>query len=136
MKGAKARSESFGGVTKLVSITDADTKKTWVIDDAARTWSEIDLAKTTTVSPKSATPPKITKKGSDTVAGRACDVYDVEDAFSHVEVCAASGLSALTFGSPSRDDEDRSHAHRKEEDPGRGLRNPRWLYEDRFADLG
>ncbi len=45
MKGDKVRTESKGvaGLGSFVSITDASAKKTWTVDNAAHTYSEIDL---------------------------------------------------------------------------------------------
>jgi hypothetical protein len=98
MKGSKMRMET-SGLGAVVSITDADAKKTWVIDNTSRTYSELDLTKlgslsTTTTKPKS----KVTKKGSDKVAGYSCDIYEVDDASMQTEVCVASGFSMMVLG--------------------------------------
>jgi hypothetical protein len=105
MKGDKVRTESKGvaGLGSFVSITDASAKKTWTVDNTARTYSEIDLSalKAPSSTPKTP-PPKIVKTGrSDKVAGYACDVYEYEDTTSaaiRTEVCTASGLSMLALG--------------------------------------
>ena len=100
MKGTKLRTETKG-VLGMVSITDMEAKKTWTIDDKARTYTEIDLSKLSSSSSPSAV--KSTAKArnlgkSDKVAGYACDLWEVDDATMRTEVCMASGLSMMALG--------------------------------------
>jgi hypothetical protein len=100
MKGTKLRTETKG-VVAMVSITDMDAKKSWTIDHAARTYTEIDLSKLS--SSPSSTPVKSTatakKLGkSDTVAGYSCELWEVDDTGMRTELCMASGLSMMALG--------------------------------------
>jgi len=99
MKGTKLRSETKG-VLGVVSITDMEAKKSWTIDNAAHTYTEIDLAKLTATSTATA---KSTAKArnlgkSDTVAGYSCDLWEVADTSMRTEMCMASGLSMMALG--------------------------------------
>src|SRR5512143_2121120 len=93
IKGAKMRTEtsSLGG---FASITDMDAKKTWTIDPTSRTYSEVDLAalKAASATPKS-TVKAVKTRRTDTVAGHACDVYEMVDPSAPlpvpVEMCMA-----------------------------------------------
>jgi len=94
IKGAKVRSETSG--LAVVSIVDADAKKAWSLDPAARTYSEMNLAP----PPKSHASSTLVKTArSDVVAGRSCDVYEIHDGHAVVaDVCAASGLGMMAMG--------------------------------------
>lgn len=98
-KGTKVRTTTKG-VAGIVMIADTEAKKAWMVDDAAHTYSEMDLAKLTKAStskPKSTSKARKTGR-SDKVAGYACDVWEVDDRTSHGEVCMTSGLSMLSLG--------------------------------------
>lgn len=100
MKGTKMRTETKG-VLATVSITDAEAKKTWTIDNTARTYTEIELAKLSSSPATKTAKPTSTARSlgkSDKVAGYSCDLWEVTDATMRVEVCLASGLSMLALG--------------------------------------
>ncbi len=99
LKGAKMRTQApgFGYAT----ITDADAKKSWTLDSSARTYTEIALPRTAPSAPKSKVKAVKTAR-SDTIAGRACDVYEIVDPStptpSPIEMCMASGLGMIALG--------------------------------------
>ena len=100
MKGMKMRTETKG-LGSFVSITDAEAKKSWTIDNTAHTYTEIDLAKLS--STPSVPGVKSTAKArnlgrSDKVAGYSCDLWEVADTTMTTELCLASGLSMLALG--------------------------------------
>jgi hypothetical protein len=98
MKGSKMRMETTG-VGAFASITDTEAKKTWMIDNTAHTYSELDLTKLGALSATSTKPKsKVTKKGSDKVVGYSCDIYEIEDGAMRTEVCVASGFSMMALG--------------------------------------
>ena len=98
VKGKKIRTETKG-VIGVVNITDTDAKKSWLIDDAARTYYEIDLEKAIATSKATAATSKARSLGkSDKVAGYSCDLWEVADTTMRAEVCVASGLSMIALG--------------------------------------
>jgi hypothetical protein len=99
MKGTKMRTESKG-IATYVNITDTDAKKSWVIDNAAHTYMEIDLAKITSPSPSVPKSTAVAKNlgKSDKVAGYSCELWEVVDRTSRMELCIASGLSMMALG--------------------------------------
>ncbi|HEY2369612.1 MAG TPA: DUF4412 domain-containing protein [Polyangiaceae bacterium] len=99
MRGTKVRTETKGLATS-VSITDMGAKKSWMIDNTARTYTEIDLAK---LGSSSSSAVKSTAKArslgkADKVAGYSCDLWEVVDATMRAEMCMASGLSMMALG--------------------------------------
>ncbi len=98
MKGPKSRAEAGLAGFTMVSITDADAKKTWTLEPMTHSYTETDLGAL------AAAKPKVTarKTGrSDKVAGRDCDVYEIDDpsgATGHTEFCMASGLTMMALG--------------------------------------
>jgi hypothetical protein len=99
MKGTKIRTETKG-IVAMVSITDMEAKKSWTIDNTARTYTEIDLGKLSSASSATVkSTAKARKLGkSDTVAGYSCDLWEVTDATMDTQLCMASGLSMLALG--------------------------------------
>jgi hypothetical protein len=100
IKGKKIRSETKG-IASMVSIADMDVKKSWLIDNGAHTYMEMDLAKSSssTSSPTSKSTAKALKLGtSGTVAGYACELWEVTDVGTRTELCIASGLSMMALG--------------------------------------
>jgi hypothetical protein len=100
MKRTKMRTETKGlTASSYVTIADVETKKSWMLDPSAHTYMELDFAKTS--STKTATRTKTTARKlgrSDTVAGYACDLWEVDDVAMRTEVCVASGLSMMALG--------------------------------------
>ncbi len=98
IKGDKLRTET--PLAGFASITNGSAHKAWVLDTAARTYTETDLEgmKATGTKPKSTA--KATNTGRhDKVAGYACDVWTIDDPPSgRVELCMASGVSMIAFG--------------------------------------
>jgi hypothetical protein len=102
IKGDKIRTD-MKGLMSYASITDMGAKKTWVLDTAAHTYTEMDLSKTPkpTTPPPAKSPAKVTKTGrTDKIAGYACDIYTIDDPTlaMHLEACSASGISLVAFG--------------------------------------
>ncbi len=100
IKGDKIRVASKG-IAAFASITDMGAKKTWMLDDTAHTYTEIDLSAATaaTSSPKATPASKAVNTGrTDKVAGYTCDVYEIHDASSRTEACMASGISMIALG--------------------------------------
>jgi outer membrane lipoprotein-sorting protein len=99
LKGTKMRTETAG--LGYATITDADAKKSWTLNPSARTYTEIALPSKTSAAPKSKVKAVKTAR-TDTVAGRACDVYEMVDPSSPtpspIEMCMASGLGMIALG--------------------------------------
>ncbi len=99
IKGAKMRTETPG--LAIVSIVDADAKKSWSLDPATRTYSETDLAalsKSSGAAPRSSATLVKTAR-TDVVAGHSCDVYEINDGHAVVaDICAASGIGMMAMG--------------------------------------
>jgi hypothetical protein len=98
LKGAKMRTEAAGSA--YATITDADAHESWTIDPTARTYTEVALSSKAS-APKSKVKAVKTAR-SDTIAGRACDVYEIVDPSvptpSPIEMCMASGLGMIALG--------------------------------------
>jgi hypothetical protein len=101
IKGDRVRTETGLLGSSFVSITDTRAKKSWTINNAARTYTEIDLS---TVASATTATAKSTAKATNTgrhekIAGYACDVWAIDDLpASHTELCMASGVSMIAFG--------------------------------------
>ncbi len=98
LKGTKMRNETNAGA--YVTISDTETKTTWMLDTIAHTYTELDLARVSSTS-SSAVKSRATSRSlgkSDKVAGYSCDLWEVVDAAMHTELCMASGMSMIALG--------------------------------------
>ena len=99
MKGTKLRTESKT-VASYALIVDTETKKLWMVDDAARTYMDVDVAKMTAPSASTTKPAATAKRlgKTDRVAGYACDEWEITAAGARTEYCIATGLSLSALG--------------------------------------
>ncbi len=100
VKGDKVRTQTGMLGASMVTISDASAKKTWLLNNVAHTYTEIDLSKPSTTPTITKSAAKANNTGRhDTVAGYPCDVWDVDDpSVGHTEVCVASGVRMFALG--------------------------------------
>jgi hypothetical protein len=73
------------------AVSDLGAQRVYVIDDAQKSYEEIDAKATTTA--KAAPPPKVQKSGKmEKLAGLDCENWAIDDGNEKVDVCATKGV--------------------------------------------